>query len=96
MDPQKRKELLVGPGIVAGANAMRAFDAPIRYPLVLKNYELIPPDPAIVPVRSIFIVLVEHIIGTVIMFAFLFSRKAHTTLKKQLDSLNFVTGFPLF
>ena len=56
MDPQERKEVIVGPAIVAGANAMRAFDAPVRYPLVLKNFQLVDPvtfipDPVLVPSR---------------------------------------------
>ena len=94
MDPQERKEVIVGPAIVAGANALRAFDAPVRYPLVLKNFELMGPpptfipDPVLVPSRSIFIVLVEHLIGTILVLLLLFPRKAHITLKKQLQSFD--------
>ena len=94
MDPQERKEVIVGPAIVAGANALRAFDAPVRYPLVLKNFELMGPpptfipDPVLVPSRSIFIVLVEHLIGTLLVLLLLFPRKAHITLKKQLQSFD--------
>ena len=93
MDPQEKKELVAGPAIVAGANALRAFDAPVRYPLVLKNYELVDPttyipDPVLVPSRSIFIVLIEHLIGTLLVILFLFPRKAHKTLKTQLESFD--------
>lgn len=93
MDPQKQKELIVGPAIVAGANAMRAFDAPVRYPLVLKNFELAGPptfipDPILVPSRSIFIVLIEHLIGTLLVLLLLFPRKGHRTLKKQLATFD--------
>lgn len=93
MDPQERKEVIVGPAIVAGANAMRAFDAPVRYPLVLKNNELVDPttwipDPVLVPSRSIFIVLIEHLIGTLLVILLLFTRKAQRTLKKQLQSFD--------
>jgi drug/metabolite transporter (DMT)-like permease len=94
VDPQEQKELVVGPAIVAGANAMRAFDAPVRYPLVLKNFELVGPpptfipDPILVPSRSIFIVLVEHLIGTLLVILLLFPRKGHRTLKKQLETFN--------
>ncbi|MHA2032046.1 MAG: DMT family transporter [Candidatus Kariarchaeaceae archaeon] len=93
MDPQEQKEIIVGPAIVAGANAMRAFDSPIRYPLTLKNNsgfnELVDPvtfipDPIRVPSRSMFIVLVEHLIGTILVTLFLFSRKAHTSLISQI------------
>ncbi len=88
MDPQEQKEVIIGPAVVAAANALRAFDAPVRYPLVLKNYELFPPDPAIVPSRSIFIVLVEHLIGTFLVLLLLFSRKAHRLLRKQVESFD--------
>ncbi len=88
MDPQEQKEVIIGPAIVAAANGLRAFDAPIRYPLVLKNYELFPPNPAIVPSRSIFIVLIEHLIGTFLVLLILFSRKTHTLLRKQVASFD--------
>lgn len=85
MDPQKRKETIVGPAIVATANGMRALDAPVRYPLVLKNFTLSTSDPLVAP-RSAFIVLVEHIMGTILMTLFLFSRKAQHRLVEQLRS----------
>ncbi len=79
MDPQEQKELILGPAIVAGANAMRAFDAPVRYPLVLSNTSS-------VSSRSIFIVLIEHLIGTLLVTILLFSRKANKLLLSQLRS----------
>ncbi|MHA2173460.1 MAG: DMT family transporter [Candidatus Hodarchaeales archaeon] len=93
MDSEKQKELVVGPAIVAGANALRALDAPVRYPLTLKNNDLVDPttwipDPARVPSRSIFIVLVEHLIGTILVVLLLFSRKATSTLKSQIRSFD--------
>ena len=81
MDPQEQKELILGPAIVAGANAMRAFDAPVRYPLVLTNTSS-------VASRSIFIVLIEHLIGTLLVTILLFSRKANKLLLSQLRSFN--------
>ncbi|MHA1978397.1 MAG: DMT family transporter [Candidatus Hodarchaeales archaeon] len=81
MDPQEQKELILGPAIVAGANAMRAFDAPVRYPLVLTNTSS-------VSSRSIFIVLIEHLIGTLLVTILLFSRKANKLLLSQLRSFN--------
>ncbi len=102
MDPQKQKEVIIGPAIVAGANAMRAVDAPVRYPLTLKNFELMiqkqvssdpleyifVPDPVLVPSRSIFIVLVEHLIGTILVLLLLFSRKATSSLIDQLRTFD--------
>lgn len=87
MDPEQRKEVLIGPAIVATANAARAFDAPVRYPLILKNFNLDMTDP-IVSSRSAFIVLIEHIIGTLLVTIFLFSRKAQQRLYQQIKSFN--------
>jgi drug/metabolite transporter (DMT)-like permease len=81
VDPQEQKELILGPAIVAGANALRAFDAPVRYPLVLTNTSS-------VASRSIFIVLIEHLIGTLLVTILLFSRKANKLLLSQLRSFN--------
>ncbi|PWI47195.1 hypothetical protein CEE45_12905 [Candidatus Heimdallarchaeota archaeon B3_Heim] len=102
MDPQEQKEVIIGPAIVAGANAMRALDAPVRYPLTLKNFDLMiqrqvasdpiryiyVPDPVLVPSRSIFIVLIEHLIGTILVLLLLFSRKASSTLKSQISTFD--------
>jgi drug/metabolite transporter (DMT)-like permease len=87
MAQQRKKEVIAGPAIVATANAMRAFDAPVRYPLILKNFSL-PLDDPLVRTRSAFIVLVEHLIGTVLVVLLLFSRKAHRKLISQLKSFN--------
>jgi drug/metabolite transporter (DMT)-like permease len=87
MDPQKQKEVIIGPAIVAGANAMRAFDAPVRYPLTLKNNELFA-APALIPSRSIFIVLIEHLVGTILVLLLLFPRKASSTLKAQISTFD--------
>ncbi|MFX0171449.1 MAG: DMT family transporter [Candidatus Hodarchaeota archaeon] len=87
MAQQRKKEAITGPAIVATANAMRAFDAPVRYPLILKNFNLNLDDP-LVPSRSAFIVLIEHIIGTILVVLLLFSRKAHKKLISQLKSFD--------
>ncbi len=87
MSPEKRKEVLIGPAVVAAANATRAFDAPVRYPLILKNFTLQVTDP-LVSSRSAFIVLIEHIVGAIIVAILLFSRKAHQRLYQQLLSFD--------
>ena len=87
MDTERRKEVLIGPAVVAAANATRAFDAPVRYPLILKNFTLQVNDP-LVSSRSAFIVLIEHIVGTIIVAILLFSRKAHQRLYQQLLSFD--------
>ncbi|MFX0120272.1 MAG: DMT family transporter [Promethearchaeota archaeon] len=85
MDPKERKEIIVGPAIVAVANAARAFDAPVRYPLILKNFTLDVSNP-MVSSRSIFIVLIEHIVGTVIMSILLASKKTRQRFYEQFQS----------
>ncbi len=87
MDVKRRKEVIVGPAVVAVANATRAFDAPVRYPLILKNFTLNLADP-LVSSRSAFIVLIEHIVGTILVAILLFSRKAHRRLYQQLQSFD--------
>lgn len=87
MDSKKRKEVIIGPAIVASANAMRALDAPVRYPLILKNFS-IALNNAQVSSRSAFIVLIEHIIGTIIVTILLFSRNAQQRLYTQLKEFN--------
>ncbi|UCE14497.1 MAG: DMT family transporter [Candidatus Heimdallarchaeota archaeon] len=87
MDPKKKNEVLIGPAVVAVANASRAFDAPVRYPLILKNFTLDVTNP-LVSSRSAFIVLIEHIIGTIIATILLFSRQAQNRLYQQLQSFD--------
>lgn len=87
MDPERRKEVLIGPAVVAAANATRALDAPVRYALTLKNFSLQFSDP-LVSSRSAFIVLIEHIVGTIIVVILLFSRKAHQRLYQQIRSFD--------
>ncbi|MFX1286725.1 MAG: DMT family transporter [Promethearchaeota archaeon] len=84
MDPKRRKEALVGPTIVATANAMRAFDAPVRYPML---FSALPPDfwwnPETKNITtalglssfSSFIVTTEHIIGAFIITPLILLRR---------------------
>jgi len=88
VDPEKRKEIFIGPAIVASANAMRAFDAPVRYPLL---FSALPtdfwwnPDAKNITTAlrlssfSSFIVTIEHLIGALIITPFILLRrgKAH-------------------
>ena len=69
MDPEKRKEVFIGPAIVATANAMRALDAPVRYPLLLSRYTWTQDIASALRLSSFssFIVTVEHIIGALII-----------------------------
>ena len=85
MDPKKQREVFIGPTIVAFANAMRAFDAPVRYPLILKNFTLAVTNPSVAN-RSAFIVLIEHIIGSIIVLLLLFPRKAHKRIVREVKT----------
>lgn len=77
MDPEKRKEIFIGPAIVATANAMRALDAPVRYPLLLSRYTWMQDIASALRLSSFssFIVTVEHIIGAIIITPFILLRR---------------------
>ena len=69
MSEAENKKKLLGPAYVAGANAMRALDAPIRYPLLLKTYDYGGTIDSALRLSGLssFIVLVEHIVGMLLL-----------------------------
>ncbi|MFX0123944.1 MAG: DMT family transporter [Candidatus Hodarchaeota archaeon] len=77
MGSEKRKEVIIGPAIVATANAMRALDAPVRYPLLLSRYTWMQDIASALRLSSFssFIVTVEHIIGVIIITPFIMVRR---------------------
>ena len=97
MDPKERKEVIIGPAIVATANAMRAFDAPVRNPLLIS---VLPSDfwwnPASQNLRvalklsslSSFIVLIEHILGVLIITPLILFRRGKSHLISVLKQFN--------
>ena len=68
-DDGKLKSL--GPALVSVANAARAFDAPVRYPLLFSAPDVFVKSMAM-PRASAFIALVEHLIGIIILAPILF------------------------
>ncbi len=87
MDQKEQREVIIGPAIVASANALRAFDAPVRYPLILKNFALSLTNPSVAN-RSAFIVLIEHIIGSVLVLILLFSRRAVRSILNEIHTFH--------
>ncbi|MFX0183749.1 MAG: EamA family transporter, partial [Candidatus Hodarchaeota archaeon] len=88
MDPKERKEILAGPAIVAVANGARAFDAPVRYPLLLSRYTWAQNLSSALALSSFssFIVTIEHIIGALIITPIILARRGHNHLVSVLKS----------
>lgn len=97
MDEQKRKETVTGPAIVAVANSMRAFDAPVRNPMLMKS---LPADfwwnpssqnlAVALKLSSLssLVVTIEHIIGALIITPFILFRRGRSHLISVLRQLN--------
>ncbi|MCE7747226.1 MAG: DMT family transporter, partial [Candidatus Heimdallarchaeota archaeon] len=64
-----------GPALVSLANAARAFDAPVRYPLIFASPGVVFPleltPPMVMPRGSSFIALIEHFFGIMILLPIL-------------------------
>ncbi len=88
MESKRDKEILTGPIIVATANAARAFDAPVRYPLLLSRYTWTQNLESALKLSSFssFIVTIEHIIGVLIIAPILLFRRGYTHLVTVLKS----------
>ncbi|MFX0085130.1 MAG: DMT family transporter [Candidatus Hodarchaeota archaeon] len=101
MKSQKQKQVFLGPAIVAAANAMRALDAPVRYPLILSRFTWQRNLTSALRLSSFssFIVMIEHFIGTIIILPFLLSRRGinhlisimRTFKQKEWISITFVS-----
>ena len=71
MSDVDKADLVAGPALILGANSLRAFDAPVRNP-VISEWD---PSTATVKIdvpRSTYVVTCEHIIGTIVMTLALF------------------------
>jgi len=75
-----------GPAIVSVANAARAFDAPVRYPLLFSAPGVFD-DPYNMSRTSSFVTLVEHLIGVLILLPIILILRG----KKRL--INILKGF---
>ncbi|MFW9852712.1 MAG: DMT family transporter [Candidatus Thorarchaeota archaeon] len=68
-----------GPAFVSLANAARAFDAPVRYPLIFSSPGVVFPlentPPMVMPRGSSFIALIEHFFGMMILLPILIIRR---------------------
>ncbi|MCY3412329.1 MAG: EamA family transporter [Candidatus Heimdallarchaeota archaeon] len=84
------KKTLLGPAIVAGANAMRAFDAPIRYSLTLSRHDWGGSLSSAMRLSSFssFIVLIEHLVGFILLAPILLYKRGMNHFKAVLTSLD--------
>ncbi|MHA2249285.1 MAG: DMT family transporter [Candidatus Kariarchaeaceae archaeon] len=87
-----KQDAVTGPVLILGANSLRAFDSPVRNP-VISEWD---PSTASVEIdvpRSTYVVTCEHIIGTIIMsIAMFFSWKEGKRRWKRLtERLQFLS-----
>ena len=80
LDPQTSK---FGPAIVSIANAARAFDAPVRYPIIFSAPFVGMPS-MVFPRASAFLALVEHLFGILILAPILLITRGFKHIKEAL------------
>ncbi|MFX0090932.1 MAG: DMT family transporter [Candidatus Hodarchaeota archaeon] len=95
----EKKQAFYGPIIVAIANAMRAFDAPVRYPFLLSKLDWNEMGNLSEALRfsgfSSFVVTIEHIIGAIITIPLLLMRRGRRHLVEQLKKFDREDWFSL-
>lgn len=80
---QDEKETAYGPAVVSLANAARAFDAPVRYP-ILFNSPGLGTNFLAMPRTSAFLTLIEHLIGVFILGPILLGLRGFKRFKKVI------------
>jgi len=83
----KTKLTKSGPVLVSLANAARAFDAPVRYPLLFSAPGM-GSETLALPKGSSFITMVEHFFGLIILLPILGFTRGFSKLKSALKSFN--------
>jgi len=86
----------IGPAIVSLANAARAFDAPVRYPVLFRAPYLWTPGfqgTMAFPRMSSFVTLIEHFFGLVILFPILLFTRGFGKLKEAIKSFTKLEWF---
>lgn len=88
----KLKGQAIGPAIVSVANAARAFDAPVRYPVLFRAPHLFEDSlkgTMAFPRMSSFIAMIEHLFGFIILMTFIEIGHLLKELKAILKNLSF-------
>ncbi len=79
MEDTTTKDSVYGPAIVSVANGFRAFDAPVRYPLLFSSpgfsFATMYENPMALPRGSSFITLIEHFIGFIVLLPILLYKR---------------------
>ncbi len=84
---QDEKETAYGPAVVSLANAARAFDAPVRYPILFNSPNLGESYLAM-PRTSAFVTLIEHLIGVFILGPILLGLRGFKRFKKIIKNFS--------
>ena len=89
----------LGPAFVSLANAARAFDAPVRYPVLFRAPHL--GEEGFVgtmafPRMSSFITMIEHLFGFLILFPILWITRGFSKLKEAIKNFDKRDWFAVF
>ena len=98
-EDEKLKGQAFGPAIVSIANAARAFDAPVRYPVLFRAPHLFEESLAgtmAFPRMSSFIAMIEHLFGFLILFPLLWITRGFKKLKEAIKSFDRRDWFSVF
>jgi drug/metabolite transporter (DMT)-like permease len=76
-----------GPAIVSVANAARAFDAPVRYPLLFSAPDVFV-QPMAMPRASAFVTLIEHLFGMLILGPILFFTRGFKHIREAFKKFD--------
>jgi drug/metabolite transporter (DMT)-like permease len=98
-EEEKLKGQATGPAIVSIANAARAFDAPVRYPVLFRAPHLGEESLAgtmAFPRMSSFIAMIEHLFGFLILFPILWITRGFTKLKEAVKNFDRRDWFAIF
>ena len=86
-EKEEGKLQALGPAVVSIANAARAFDAPVRYPLLFSAPDVFVKTMAM-PRASAFVTLIEHLIGVLILGPILFFTRGFKHIIKAIKSFD--------
>ena len=99
IEDKKLKGQALGPAIISVANAARAFDAPVRYPVLFRAPHLGEGGLAgtmAFPRMSSFIAMIEHLFGFLILFPILWITRGFKNLKEAVKSFDRREWFAVF
>ena len=86
----------IGPAMVALANSARAFDAPVRYPILYANPNVLSDSiqkdfsrlAVDLPQWAAFVILIEHFFGFLILFPILYFKRGFSNLIQAIKTFD--------